>query len=497
MKDILRYLLILKERRGLFLITAILMSLLFIGGSYLLPKKFRADSTVFIEKSVINNLVKGLAITPEVDDQLRVLKYALLSRGLITQVLQDLDMDTIHTDEADLQALVSDLQQRTSIQVKGKELFKVSITDSDPKFAQNYINTLVNSYVEGNLSGKREETYGANRFLNDQLTHFKKKLDEAEDAIIAFRKEKGIFLSQDDSGNLADLKAYQKQIEEIGITLNTLKAKKKKLTAQLTQLEPTIAIFSEKQRDDRIKYLDATLQTMLLTYTENYPDVIQLKSELESLRKRAAQPVEEGSFSDEMMVANPVYQDVQQKMLDLDAEIGALSSQRKSLEDILEQRKSALQNVPLNQKQLAVLSQERDSYRKIYQELLLRLGQAEVSKQMEISDKTTTFRIVDPAYLPIWPVFPNMPRMILMSIVAGIGVGAGLVLLLEQMKGSLRSVEDLVLSGLPVIGVIPVIVDSAAKVAVRRKDFALIALTIVYCGGVMSLLVFELILKGN
>lgn len=495
MKELFRYLQMVSERRTLFVISAFVATIVLISGSYLLPKKYSADSTVFIEKSVINHLVKGLAITPDMDDQLRVLKYALLSRGLITRVLKELDMDTIHTDEKSLQSLVSNLQKRTRINVKGKDLFTVSITDPVPQFAQNFINTLVRTYVEENLSGKREETYGANRFLNEQLTHFKEKLDAAEDAIIAFRKEQGIFLSQDDASNLADLKEYQQQIENIGIALNTNRAKRSKLAAQLNKLEPTIAVFSEKQRGDRIKYLEATLQKMLLTYTENYPDVVMLKSELEGLKKEESQPDTAFSNDSEMMVGNPVYQDVQQKMFDLEAEIGALTSQRKSLKAIMKERKQTLQNVPVSNKKLAVLTQERDSYRKIYQELLLRQGQAEVSKQMEISDKATTFRIVDPAYFPTRPVFPNLPRMILLSAIAGIGLGAGLVILIESMKGSIRSVDELTLAELPILGVIPAIIDNASSLAMKRRDLALGFVVVLYGSGIAGLLAYEIIFK--
>ncbi|PNU19958.1 chain length-determining protein [Geothermobacter hydrogeniphilus] len=494
MKELFRYLEMIYERRTLFVLTTILATVVFICGSYLLPRKYEADSTVFIEKSVINNLVKGLAITPDMDDRIRVLKYALLSRGLITRVLKDLDMDTLHPDVEDFQELVSNLQGRTKIEVKGKDLFTVSLVDRNPKFAQQYVNRLVSAYVEENLSGKREETYGANRFLQDQLTHFKKKLDTAEDAIIAFRKKQGIFLSQDEAGSLADLKDYQKQIEQIGIQLNTLKARKTKLGGQMRSLEPTIAVFSEKQRDDRISFLEARLQQLLLTYTENYPDVVRLKAEMEDLKARNANGVASKPVKSEMMVSNPVYQDVQQKMLAIEAEIGALTSHRKSLRKIIADRKAALQNVPVSRKKLAVLTQERDSYRKIYQELLLRLGQAEVSKQMEIGDKATTFRIVDPAYLPTRPIFPNRIKMIFLAVCAAIGVGAGLVILLESLKGAVRSADELTLAGLSIIGVIPVIVDSESQAALVRGNRMLGMVVVLYSAGIATVLACEMFL---
>ena len=60
--------------------------------------------------------------------------------------------------------------------------------DLDPAFARDYINTLVNIYVEENLADKREESYGANRFLAEQVTFYKQKLDEIDAKIIDFQK---------------------------------------------------------------------------------------------------------------------------------------------------------------------------------------------------------------------------------------------------------------------------------------------------------------------
>ena len=66
-------------------------------------------------------------------------------------------------------------------------------SDPDPEFAKNYINALVGAYVEENLAAKREESFGASRFISEQVTFYKNKLDAIEDEINQFRKKTGIF----------------------------------------------------------------------------------------------------------------------------------------------------------------------------------------------------------------------------------------------------------------------------------------------------------------
>jgi len=152
-----------------------------------------------------------------------------------------------------------------------------------------------------------------------------------------------------------------------------------------------------------------------------------------------------------------------------------------------------LQNIPETKKELAVLNQERDSYKNIYQQLLMRMGQSEVSKQMEIGDKTTTFRIVDPAILPRMPVSPNMLKLILLSIAIGIGSGLGVVFLLDNLDDSVKNVQQLTNLNLRVLAIIPSIPDEVLLKRQRGRDIWVFAVAGVYLTGVLFLLGFELL----
>jgi hypothetical protein len=88
------------------------------------------------------------------------------------------------------------------------------------------------------------------------------------------------------------------------------------------------------------------------------------------------------------------------------------------------------------------------------------------------------FKTLDRARLPESPISPNRPLILLMGAIAGLGVGLGLVALLEQMDKSLRS-EDDVLSvlRLPVLAVIPAIETRRDRRRRRRGRLLAIAST--------------------
>ena len=494
--EIQKYLKALNKGKYFFIILSLSIMSVIIWGSYFLPKKYEAKSTIFIESNVINNLVKGIAVSPSMEDRIRVLRYAILSRGLVSKVLTDLDVDI--KDQKKFEEKILAYQKYTQISVKENELFIVSITDPDPKFAMNYINTLVRRYVEENVSGKREEAYGANRFLSDQVAQFKEKLDKADEKIINFRKEKGIYMAVDEGSIIQDIKQLKTEIDNINVMRNQLMATKNITQTQLKNEEPMTVAFSRHSGSDNatITALENKMKQLLVRYTENYPEVIRIKAEIEALKKQAeAKPpgAPSGDTTEpEMSTMNPVYQQLKQTFLQTEAEIEALDSRKKQLSALIGRKETELRNIPEGKKILADLEKERDGHKNIYEQLLVRVGQSEVSKEMEIGDKATTFRIVDPAVLPMKPVSPQRVKLIFIGIFLGILGGVGGVVARENFSPSVNSVKTLRDLGIEVLAVIPKIFNEEEQQIKAKKDKLVFSIAGSYLCLIGLLLVHEL-----
>jgi polysaccharide chain length determinant protein (PEP-CTERM system associated) len=497
--DIKKYWQILKRRKYIFIVVSMFVMSIIVWGSFFLPKMYQAKSTVFIERNIIKNLVKGMVVTPSIEDRLRILTYAMKSRDMLMKVIRALDLDAKAKNPAEIESMIRNFRDNTKITVKGNDLFMVSYTGKDPKLARDYVNTLISKYIEENTSAKREETHGASQFLTEQIAHYKKKLEEAEDRLSKFRIEKGIYFASDEKTLVSSIKDYRNKIEEAQVQIKELEAKRKDLQEILSGEKPLPKDVGKGKKNmlkQRLSQLEEYLPLLLLKYTENHPDVIKTKAEIESIRHQLELMDKDSSQGTVTKIdsKDPLYQQIKEELLYTESEIVALNAKIDIFKNSIKKIEAELKHMPEEKKTLATLVRERNTYQQIYEQLLSRLGQAEVSKQMELEDKGTSFRIVDPAVLPTTPVSPDRIKFILFGIVAGIAAGIGTIFLLEHIDSSIRDIDTLKTAfNLPVLAVIPKIVTKEDMIKKKKIDRSIYAISIVYLSIIGGLFIKEII----
>ncbi len=420
--DINKYRQLLYEKRYAVVVIAVIITTIAIVVSYILPKKYEATSTVLIERNFTNQLIKGLAVE-SIDDREKAVETILKSRSLILKVLGDLDLDLTRKSDAEVERLVRAFQDKTVVGIemnrvtrKDMDTFTVTVQTDKPSIARDYVNTLVRRYIEESLSHNREEMYGANKFLMEQIELFKGKINAIETEIARMSKQ-----PNKDTGPVME---------------------------------------------DKLSILQKRLDELRLQYTDSHPEIIKLKAEMESVRNNIG--VSENGKKSNRNTDN---------------------TQKKGAEFVTS--KSS------DKQKIAALERDRDTYQKIYEDLMAALGRSQVSNQIEQRDKGSVFNIVEPAVLPLNPVSPNRVKIILLGLLAGIGGGVAFIIMLDSMDKSVRTMDTLKSFGLPVLAVIPHIQNTADAQKTKRKDILLYAIVGVYYAFVIVLLSFEFLKRGS
>jgi hypothetical protein len=122
----------------------------------------------------------------------------------------------------------------------------------------------------------------------------------------------------------------------------------------------------------------------------------------------------------------------------------------------------------------AILS-ERNNMQAKYDDLMKKYMEAKVAHGMEKEQMGERFTLIDAAKLPEKPVSPNIPAILLIGLILGIGAGAGVASLQEYNDQSVRGFDELArVTGFPVLASIPEIINQE-DISARRKTFRKVA----------------------
>lgn len=447
--DYKKYLQLINKKKYLFVILALVIMTGVVVTSYLLPERYEARCTVFIEKSVISELVKGIAITPSFEEKLKVLAYTLKSRTLLLKVFNDLDLNVNKQNNGQLEKMVWEFQQKTDIRLKDKEgLFTITFNNENPRLARDYVNALVRRYIEENITSKREESYGATAFLAEQIKTIKAKFEEVEARVNRYKIDNGSVLALSEGALLADIGYSQQKMDELAIRRGQLESMNR-LAKKNDPLKAKLAALQKKQQD------------LGLVYTDSHPEVAEINNEIVAVK----QQIQSGSVRAE-------FQDTPSlEMERIAMDLSSLRENEKNLRRYIASKQSLLRSIPTVRTGLEELEREKNSQKYLYEQLVARYEQSEVSKQMEVQDKATTFRIVDPAILPTQPFSPNRVRIILLGVIGGLVASFAFLVLLDNLDKSVRNIDSLKSLGVQILAVVPTIENPIELQALRKKDY--------------------------
>lgn len=509
---------ILSRRRWLVFLSFFLVLSGATAVSYTLPDIYKSSITILIETGqVINPLTKGLGVSSEMEERLRTVPQGITNRSLIEKVIKKINLDINVKTPEEFEGLIQAVRRNLIVTRPAKSLFTITYHGKDPVKVKEVVSTVVDMYIEENLSVKRSEANEAFDFINEQLQLYKKKLEESEKTLREFKEAnlkdlqytRGGFIVQQEgevtqiggpvvggllggssqNANLARLEAYQASLANVNQKLKDAYEKLAQLKTQLEIEEPMIVTFSAESilvdpTTTTLGKLEDQLATLLTRYTEQHPDVIRLKNQIEDLKKRLVSSESSTKAHTEVPQAaqlNPVYQHLTQEITNTEGEIASLERQRSDLQKKIEEYGVKVKAIPFLEQEHIRLTRDYDVNAEIYQTLLQRLETARVTRELEVKEKGSTFKIVEPAKLPLKPEAPNRLLIILMGLIGGLGTGVGLAGLVEFSKQPFNSQKEVeTYLGMPVLITIPKIFTDEDRKRRKRSNQLMIALCGLY-----------------
>ena len=442
-----------------------------VGGGGILcvvwPESYRSSTLILVESQKIpEDYVKAL-IGPNIEERLNSIQQQVMSRTLLTQMIQEFDLypDAVRRDgnEAVIERLRKDIRVTTSVTHSargGVDAFSISFAHQNPQLAMKVTTKLASQFIDENLRSREQLVEGASEFIEQELAMAKERLEAQERSLSLFKTK---YMGELPEQVQANLSALDRLSLQHGTTLDALQRAADRLSLiektfkEYEALGPTTAGTVQGPGGAvvvdspllRLKELEKTLTTLAAEYKDNYPDIIALKQEIQALKAQIRNTARENKESDkaatvtkEMKPIDAYLRELGRQREESKLEIASLKERLLRIKDQMKEYEARVEKAPAREQELMLLNRDYGNLKENYRSLLDKKLNARLSENLEKRQKGEQFRIIDPANLPQNPETPDRLKIMLLALALGCGLGVGGAVALESFLPVFRRSDD-------------------------------------------------------
>jgi len=471
------------------------LSVLFAASVYCVvtPELYKSSLTILvIPQSVPTDYVRS-TVSLQVDQQLGTIKQQVMSRTMLTKVMDDLHLFEKERNRLRPEELFAMMRKRIEIDVvrgasrDSSEAFSLSFLHEKPKEAMLAATRLASLFIDENLQTREQQAVGTSEFLDSQLKDTKARLEVTEQRVKGYKMRYMGELPQQMDANLRMLTGLQDRLRNNETSTRAVEERKVFLEAQISLIGKSVPGTSQdpfQSPEMQLAAKKAKLADLTARYTEMVPEVMRTKQEVADLEKRISESHRSSSnlVAEDPNADSPIpetgpplaMEEIRRMRAQLTAsraEIASLKKERGEIRKSIASVEQKIEQSPRREQEMISLIRDYENQKKSYDDLLKKKLEADVSQNLEKRQKGTQFQILDPANLPEKPFQPDRKKVMGVAILLALVLGFGGTIAWESMDLRLRDVRDFRhLYKVPILGYIPVFQDQQfqRERAVRR-----------------------------
>ena len=442
--------LILKQRwtvATVSLVTAVTVAIL----TFSATPVYKATTIIKIDKETpkVVNYEDVLSKPAEAQDFNQTQYGILKSRAIAKMVIEKLSLDkhqefqpgegAIAAVSVDERKMMDSFQRCLDIEVvRSSRLVKVAFSSVNPELSSQVANAVAQAYIDYNVDSKFRASEKAQQWLSGKINEIRARVEVSEEALQTYTRERGIFSLEKDEN------IVMQRLEDL--TRELSKAETDRMSKEAVYRESigspaeALLIVRGNALIGRLKSDHANLESeysrLVMFYKPEYPKMIQLKNQMDTLEERIRKEVSnlvDGIASD--------YREAMRREQFI----------RRTFET---QRELAIQTKD-KAIQYNILKREVDTNKELYNGLLQRLKEIGTSAV----DVVSNVQILDKAEVPDHPFKPRKGLNIILGVWAGLFLGICSAFFIEYMDDTIKEPGDVEkFLHLPILGLIPSLV---------------------------------------
>jgi polysaccharide biosynthesis transport protein len=432
-------LLIIFAHRYLAVIVFVVVALVGVVVALKTPKTYKASTDLFVETRtdpitagpLTGNLANYLTT------QVAIIKSERLADGVFKRLRAHENPSLVEQWKVATQEKISLekyyrglLRGGLSIEpVRGTSIIKLTFEGPDRKFVSPAVNAYAQAYLDLTVDLRVEPVTRYAEWFEERQKALRADVEAAQMRLSEYQRRKGIVAS----GEAADIE---------GQRLNALMGQLASIQGENISLrsrqQTSGGVLSPDAQASMVQNIRAALNDaetkmseLRVTLGPNHPARIQLEEQMAQLRQQLAQEVK--FVSGGVLVAQTTGSLRESQLR------AAIAAQKERVISLLTERD-----------ELAVLTQDVEAAKRIYDSVLQRGNQLDLEKQTDLANVS----ILSPGVEPTSPSKPNTPQLLAITLAAAFGVALVAAGGAEFLNRKVRVIEDIMIEDIPVLGVI-------------------------------------------
>lgn len=429
---------LMMEKKKIVLAIIVICTLIATIVAFVLPKSYQSTTLVRVKSNNISSMsgyaamAAGFGIDIGSSSSASPESYIELmkSREVLNPIIEKVDLTDEEREKLKMEDFIKKYLEITN--TKKTDLITIAAYGKTPEEAQMISQSVADNFLALMTKLNKEDNSSVLKFLDERIKIAKEEMETAENKLQAYQQEHKIYAPDEQAkAIITNLNNYDTTIAQLQAQSEGDSAKLAGVTSQLEQQNASLLEYNVSDNTNigniRESIVNKRVELVGLQqqFTDEHPDVIKAKEELNSLEKSLSDEIAK-AVNSQSVTLSPVQSNLLKDKISTEVQISVNNA---SLEALKAKQAEAQENIAtLSADSVEYMRLERNA--KITGQVYTSLVQNYEQTRMQEAKDSMDIQIIDAADLPKEdiPAKPNKKLVVAIGFVLGIMISFGYTL---------------------------------------------------------------------
>lgn len=431
------------EKKKIVIAIVVICTIIATIVAFVLPKSYQSTTLVRVKSgsSSMSGYTAmaagfGIDIGESSSDSPESYIELMKSREVLNPIIEKVDLTDEEREKLKMEDFIKKYLEITN--TKKTDLITIAAYGKTPEEAQMISQGVADNFLALMTKLNKEDNSSVLKFLDERIKIAKEEMETAENKLQAYQQEHKIYAPDEQAkAIITNLNTYDTTIAQLQAQSEGDSAKLAGVTSQLEQQNASLLEYNVSDNTNigniRESIVNKRVELVGLQqqFTDEHPDVIKAKEELNSLEKSLSDEIAK-AVNSQSVTLSPVQSNLLKDKISTEVQISVNNASLEALKAKQAEAQENIATLSADSVEYMRLSREANITGQVYTSLVQNYEQTRIQEAKDSMD----IQIIDAADLPKedMPAKPNKKLVVAIGFVLGIMISFGYTLYIYSRR---------------------------------------------------------------